>query len=1009
MNNYNKLQEVLKEIFEMDKADLDFGIYRIMNQKRGQVMDFIDRHLPQDIKSILALTQSKDGVSIQAELDKMGAALDAAGVARETAPNYIALKSQLENAIDTNALEQEVFSHLANFFKRYYKDGDFISLRRYKKDVYAIPYEGEEVKLHWANHDQYYIKTSEYLKNYTFNLKNGKKVHFQLKEASTEQNNNKTQGDAERRFAIYEEEPVEVIDGALYINFTYEQHKKTVKQADLATKAFEVIQNNIPAEFALAFDKAPTEKNKSRTLVEKHLNDFISRNSFDYFIHKDLGGFLSRELDFYIKNEVLFIDDINTENPAHFTAQLSKIKALKTVASKIIAFLAQIEDFQKKLWLKKKFVIATNYCITIDRIPEKYYSEIVANQAQLDEWKVLFDVTIPSSEGEALETLGNEPYLVLDTKHFSEEFKDKLLAEFDDLDEETNGVLINSENFQALNVMQEKYQEKISAEIIDPPYNTGGDGFIYKDSFKSSSWLSFMKERLELGKYLLNDSGNISINIDENEDVNLSKLVNIVFGDENNLGKITWDKRNPKGDAKGIATQHEYIQIANKNFNISKSIENFLVKDKNNAEELLKKAASIVKKHKGVTEEAKKEYKQFVKQHGLLSGGERAYNTLDDDGEPFQAVSMSWPNKEKAPEDYFIPLIHPITKKDCPIPNKGWRYPSVSMKNLLDKNLIVFGKDESTQPRRKYLLRDNLTENLSSLYYLGGSDDKLFKDLGIEFPNPKPLIETKYLIESLTKHQDNPIILDYFAGSGTLGHSILQLNKKSTAKKYKYILVDMGSYFDSTLKYRIKRVTYTDNWKDGKPQDKAGISQIFKYHVLESYEDALNNLVLKQPEGLLNFSEAGQEEYLLNYMLDVEIQDHLFNIQLFKNPFNYQLKVTENNELVPTNVDLVETFNYLIGMYVSRVQRIKDIKVVEGKTREGEKTLIIWRNTETTSHDEVATVFRKLYDGVRSSEFGQIYINGDHHFENMRTGDDVFKVKSIEEAFFKQMFNISEL
>src|SRR5690606_14186134 len=118
---------------------------------------------------------------------------------------------------------------------------------------------------------------------------------------------------------------------------------------------------------------------------------------------------------------------------------------------------------------------------------------------------------------------------------------------------------------------------------------------------------------------------------------------------------------------------------------------------------------------------------------------------------------------------------------------------------------------------------------------------------------------------------------------------------------------------------------------------------------------------------------------------------------------------TENNELVTAKVDLVETFNYLIGMYVDRMQRIDDIKVIEGKTREGEKTLIIWRNLDTTSHEEVATVFRKLYDSTRTSEFGQIYINGDHHFDNIRQGDDQFKVKLIEDTFFKRMFNISEL
>lgn len=557
MSNYNKLQDVLKEIFEMDKADLDFGIYRIMNQKRDQVMDFIDRKLPKDIKDILAQTQSKDAVSIQAEIDQLGKSLDDAGVARESAPKYVALKAQLENVIDTNALEQEVFSHLANFFKRYYKDGDFISLRRYKKDVYAIPYEGEEVKLHWANHDQYYIKTSEYLKNYTFKLKDGKSVHFQLKEASTEQNNNKSQGDQERRFAIYEEQPVEVIDGQLYINFTYESHKKTVKQAELEAKAVEVIQNNIPAEFALAFDKAPTEKNKNRTIVEKHLNDFISRNTFDYFIHKDLGGFLRRELDFYIKNEVLYIDDINTENPAYFTAQLSKIKALKTVASKIITFLAQIEDFQKKLWLKKKFVISTNYCITLDRIPEKYYPEIVANQAQLDEWKELFDVVIPNGSEESLR---NEPYLVLDTKFFSEEFKDKLLAEFDNLDEETNGLLINSENFQALNVMQEKYQKEIDSIYIDPPYNAQSSEIAYKNTFKHSSWLSLMENRLSISKSLLKDRFVNVIAIDEIENFNLGKMLEVTFeGCENSTLSIV---HNPTGQqGSNFSYTHEFAHF----------------------------------------------------------------------------------------------------------------------------------------------------------------------------------------------------------------------------------------------------------------------------------------------------------------------------------------------------------------------------------------------------------------------------------------------------------------
>lgn len=978
MNNYENLQKVLKEIFEMDKADLDFGIYRIMNQKRDQVMDFIDRKLPKDIKDILAQTQSKDAVSIQAEIDQLGKSLDDAGVARESAPKYIALKAQLENAIDTNALEQEVFSHLANFFKRYYKDGDFISLRRYKKDVYAIPYEGEEVKLHWANHDQYYIKTSEYLKNYSFKLKDGKSVHFQLKEASTEQNNNKSQGDQERRFAIYEEQPVEVIDGQLYINFTYEPHKKTVKQADLEAKAIEVIQNAVaelveaPAfDFTLLFDKAPTEKNKNRTIVEKHLNDFISRNSFDYFIHKDLGGFLRRELDFYIKNEVLFIDDINTENPAFFTAQLSKIKALKTVASKIITFLAQIEDFQKKLWLKKKFVISTNYCITLDRIPEKYYPEIVANQAQLDEWKELFDVVIPNGSEESLR---NEPYLVLDTKHFSEEFKDKLLAEFDNLDEETNGLLINSENFQALNLMQEKYQEKVDLVYIDPPYNTEKKDFTYKDNFKSSSWLSFMNDRIILNRNLSNESSVMFSNIDENESYNFQRLLSEIYLKENFVSEWIWQNKKGGGnDSKYVAVEHEYIKCFSKNKSILPSFFQPYTED-------------YLKRYKEEDEIGKYYWDTFKRK-----SGKQYYPIVCPDGSIIQNDHLGNPISWLRSEDRFkSDLLEGEVKFEKKV--DGW---SIFFKQRLP---------EGKKPRS--ILSDLGTTS-------DGNDEQISLFGKILFSNPKPTLLVK---EILSYPSVNDTILDYFAGSGTTGHATIKLNREdasigSAPGKRKYILVEMGAYFNSVTKPRIQKVIYTDNWKNGKPQDKAGISQMFKYQVLESYEDTLNNLQLpnKTNEALLNFEEQAQEEYLLNYMLDVETQDHLFNVQMFRNPFNYQLKVTENNELVPTKVDLVETFNYLIGLYVERIQRVGDIKFVEGKTREGIKTLIIWRNLETTSNEKTAQRFRKIYDSVRSSEFDQIYINGDHHFDNMRTGEDTFKVKLIEETFFKQMFNISEL
>lgn len=986
MSNYDKLKSVLKEVFEIDKADLDFGIYRIMNQKREQVMNFIDKKLPQDIKEILGETQSKDSITLQTELDKMGKALDDAGVVRESAPKYIALKQQIESAIDTNALEQEVFSHLATFFKRYYKEGDFISMRRYKKDVYAIPYEGEEVKLHWANADQYYIKTSEYLKNYTF-LIGEKKVHFQLKEASTEQNNNKAQGDVERRFAVYEELPVEVMDEELYINFTYEPHKKAVKQADLTKQAIAVIEEHLPLEFAdiTQTGSAPTDSNKSRTLLEKHLTNFISRNSFDYFIHKDLGGFLRRELDFYIKNEVLFIDDINTENSIFFTAQLSKIKALKTVALKVIAFLAQIEEFQKKLWLKKKFVISTNYCITLDRIPEEYYAEIAANQAQREEWKTLFNVEINDAE-----TLKEEPYLVLDTKFFSEEFKDKLFGEFDNLDEETDGVLINSENFQALGMMQEKYKEKVKAIYIDPPYNTDASKINYKNEFEHSSWLTLLNQSFTLSKDFLSINGILNCAIDDYEANNLQMLLNDIFGSNNNLGNLIIQIK-PSGRTNDyfLATSHEYI------LNYSKSYDDINVNFQNLSEE----KANEYNEQDSVS--------RFKWRDFLRTGG---YSTPEERPNSYYPI-------------YYNPTINEISldrKEGCvcilPIDSDGkkrvWRKtPNSFLEHLCSNEIKV------VQIRNEYKVRiiDRIKNGVrpKSMWYDSKYDSsahgtKLLSNLFADnlFSFPKSIYAVVDTIQ-LTVDKTHTV-LDYFAGSGTTGHATIKLNREDEGKR-KYILVEMGAYFDTVTKPRIQKVIYSDNWKNGKPQDKKGISQIFKYQVLESYEDTLNNLTLQQKNLSLNFSDDAQEEYLLNYMLDMESNDHLFNIEMFRNPFGYQLKVTENNELVPTTVDLVETFNYLIGLYVERIQRVKEIKFVEGTTREGDKTLVIWRNLEATDNAETQRTFRKIYDTVRSMEFDQIYINGDHHFDNLRQGEDSFKVKLIEETFFKKMFNVTEL
>lgn len=217
-----KLRDLLKELFQLDQAELDFGIYRIMNTRREEITRFLDNDLLPQVREVLSTYERESRGSLEAELEKAKEQAKALGFDDPAqAPKVKELQSRYNAAFDIEAAENEVFSHLYNFFRRYYSEGDFISQRRYKEGVYAIPYEGEEVKLYWANHDQYYIKTSEYLRNYTFKLPSGRRVHFKLVEADTEKDNNRPLNGKERRFILTAEQPLAEENGELVIRFEY--------------------------------------------------------------------------------------------------------------------------------------------------------------------------------------------------------------------------------------------------------------------------------------------------------------------------------------------------------------------------------------------------------------------------------------------------------------------------------------------------------------------------------------------------------------------------------------------------------------------------------------------------------------------------------------------------------------------------------------------------------------------------------------------------------------------
>ena len=380
--------------------------------------------------------------------------------------------------------------------------------------------------------------------------------------------------------------------------------------------------------------------------------------------------------------------------------------------------------------------------------------------------------------------------------------------------------ILEGDNLQSLYLLEKTHKGRIDVIYIDPPYNTGNnedfkydDDYVEKeDSYRHSKWLSFMERRLLLAKTLLNINGVLIIHIDEHELENLALLADEIFNTNNKLGCITWNKLNPKGDSKGIAVMHEYILCYAKDKESFCKLNNALKRKKKNAISILSKAKTLYKNldkkliptdvldvirpfnyPDNIINEFKvrydlnlinSEFQNWLKQQNF-SDGEKAYKYIDEKGDVYRGVSMAWPNKKKAPNDYFIPLIHPITGKECPIPERGWRNSPARMQELLDNNEIIFGADETKQPERKYLLKEHLLENTPSIYESADSNDDLLKNFQVEFPYPKPVSIAKYLLTSI--HPAPQIILDFFAGSGTTGQAVIELNKEDNGNR-KFIL-----------------------------------------------------------------------------------------------------------------------------------------------------------------------------------------------------------------------------
>lgn len=720
--------------------------------------------------------------------------------------------------------------------------------------------------------------------------------------------------------------------------------------------------------------------------IDQKLNSFYIGNDSDYFIHENLEEFLTQEKERYIKNHILSdlksILDGKLDNTTIIIA-----KAFDLVNTRIIEFLAAIEEFQKKLFTMKKKVVESEYCLTIDNIDDKYYPEILKNEAQLAEWESLFSLKVKT-----LKELKAQPTLVLDTKFFkakygSNAFKDKVLAEIDNLDDRTNGLLINSENYQALNFIQEKYRNKIHSTYIDPPYNTNASPIIYKNHFRDSSWLTLIANRIELGKQLMHPSGMQVCTIDDNEHNNLGQLLNDVFDEI--IGTISIRiKPSGRPTPSGFAVSHEYAIFTRKR--AETTVDRL---DRDNAQlaryreedangkffwEMLRKAGSGSRQSDRTT----MHFPIYLSSNNHFRVPKMAYNRKTELYENIE--------KPKNSEISILPI------KDDGAPGR-WYLGLKKITKIVDELKAEQQSDGSYQiyyKRRPNKGVQPLTTWIDSKYSATEHGTALLKKLFKEhevFSYPKSIYAVIDCLKVSGLAHDG-IALDYFAGSGTSGHAVISMNKDDDGDR-KYILAEMGAYFDTVTKPRIQKVVYSQHWKDGEPINNDGSPKhIFKYQVLEQYEDALD--AIEQFEG------DTPKELPLKYLYKPELNKIQSSLDLSQ-PFNNQVKYGQ-----PTKVgfvDLVDTYNYLQGYEVKSLKTYtiskKYYKVVEALD-----TLVIWRDIKLKEDDSKAIIeIAEKYPEVVSIEVNYDFnLLATEKDKQLKVGKRVLTISIIHSENFNQ-------
>ena len=451
------------------------------------------------------------------------------------------LLKDIEDKLKGHAsFREELFVKLYDFFHRYFTESGSIYFNStpFHNNIYERVYtDDKDVILFWKTQMLYYVKTDRIFRSMPVEFE-GFKFYFDASDVEHKKSN-------EKRSLVYEFKSVKA-DGTVCFLVNYSERGKGTKTDDIIA---ELRKKNLAVK---------------EEQLEKVFRVFEKQSEVDYFINKNAREFLKEQFKLWLYQYTFDGDNVWTKE------RIDQLQILKDTAYKIIDFIAQFEDELVKIWNKPKFVLDSNYVITLDRIATKnsdLIEEILKHDgmtAQIKEWKELGIIENGFKAKDILEKdltgkhLKKElEHLPIDTKYFKD-LELEILRLFDNLDKTLDGWLIKSENYQALNTILPKFKGKVQTIYIDPPFNTGDD-FPYVDRFQDSTWLSIINDRAKLGLEYLNDKSNYFVHLDENANhlgkILISGILNLTIDNE-----IVWDKGFRGTESKDIF-QHAHDTI----------------------------------------------------------------------------------------------------------------------------------------------------------------------------------------------------------------------------------------------------------------------------------------------------------------------------------------------------------------------------------------------------------------------------------------------------------------